>query len=61
MLVFINGVEALSKHANIPTGSIADLWDGPNRGKAMIFYILAPFLGPALGQDKWLIPDLLGF
>ncbi|RDW69931.1 hypothetical protein BP5796_08328 [Coleophoma crateriformis] len=33
----------------VGAGSIADLWDGPKRGKAMIFYILAPFLGPALG------------
>lgn len=30
-------------------GSLADIWDGPERGAAMAIFSAAPFLGPVLG------------
>lgn len=30
-------------------GSLADIWEGPERGKAMAIFSAAPFLGPVMG------------
>lgn len=34
---------------NTRPGTIADLWTHHTRGRASLFFILAPFLGPSLG------------
>ncbi|KAH8646559.1 putative polyamine transporter 4 [Tricladium varicosporioides] len=33
----------------VGAGTIADIWSDKSRGRASLFYIMAPFLGPALG------------
>jgi MFS family permease len=39
----------LEYNANSSPGTVSDLWNHQARGKAALSFILAPFLGPALG------------
>ncbi|TVY35235.1 Efflux pump rdc3, partial [Lachnellula cervina] len=45
LLAGIGGSGALA----IGAGTIADMWDHQSRGRAALFFILSPFLGPSLG------------
>ncbi|KAG9024629.1 hypothetical protein FRB95_011265 [Tulasnella sp. JGI-2019a] len=45
---FIGGTFAASP-LTTSGGIIADMWDAAARGKALAFFVLAPFAGPALG------------
>lgn len=44
----IDGI-AFSAPITLIGGSLADLWEGPERGKAMAVFSAAPFLGPVMG------------